>query len=393
MRSCADADLVEATRDAAASARDVGMTQAVAVARAMSGRRRIVFALAAIATSIVVSCLALLAVDVYLHSRFEKSAGFNVWGYRGPAASRKRPGEYRVAVLGGSAAYGYGVNWDQAMPAVLERLLVAAAPRTTGSVSVVNLAYNNEGAFSFRYTLDDYLWLGYDLAILYEGYNDLMGDPRAPNLAVFRHDSPVFRLTGYLPIFPIVFKEKAAAMLSGGDAGTLYREGKTVFHPNIGARTTAEVLQAAAAVGQSLEQQLGHAVAEPRRRVVDAASTGCKFPWQEYCQSVVQAVQFVLRHDKQVLVVTQPNLTNAYLRMRHQEQQREAELMLTRRFGGDSRVQYVNLGPALDLADAALSFDRMHLTAAGNERVAAALVTPVVAMANQRRRDEASARH
>ena len=79
--------------------------------------------------------------------------------------------------------------------------------------TVVNLGYNNEGAYSFTFTLNDYLSLRYDLAVLYEGYNDLMADPRAPNFSVFRHDSPVFRLTGYLPIFPIVFKEKAAAMM------------------------------------------------------------------------------------------------------------------------------------------------------------------------------------
>ena len=89
--------------------------------------------------------------------------------------------------------------------------------------TVINLAYNNEGAYSFKPTLDDYRSLDYDLALLYEGYNDLLASVR-PNVAVFRHDSPVFRLTGYLPIFPIIFKEKAAAMLNGGDAGAFYRQ-------------------------------------------------------------------------------------------------------------------------------------------------------------------------
>ena len=36
-----------------------------------------------------------------------------------------------------------------------------------------NLGYNNEGADSLRFTLEDYLWLDYDAAILYEGYNDV----------------------------------------------------------------------------------------------------------------------------------------------------------------------------------------------------------------------------
>src|SRR4029079_19632291 len=127
-----------------------------------------------------------------------------------------------------------------------------------GTYSVVNLGYNNEGAFSFAFTLKDYESLQYDLACLYEGYNDMMADPRRPNVSVFRHDSPVFRLTGYLPIFPIIFKEKAAMMLSGGDATALYRsdDGKTRFRPGLHVRTTAEVLRVTANVGQSLERQL-----------------------------------------------------------------------------------------------------------------------------------------
>jgi lysophospholipase L1-like esterase len=44
-------------------------------------------------------------------------------------------------------------------------------------------------------------------------------------------------------------------------------------------------------------------------------------------------------------------------------------------------VRYVNLGDSLDVRDPALSFDGMHLTAAGNARVAAGLVRPVVEMA------------
>ena len=45
--------------------------------------------------------------------------------------------------------------------------------------------------------------------------------------------------------------------------------------------------------------------------------------------------------------------------------------MLQRRFGGDRRVRYVNLGPTVDLSDRALSFDDMHLTAPGNAPLSA----------------------
>jgi hypothetical protein len=349
----------------------------------ISRRRRTIFALAAVVLTLVVPFSILLATDVYLHRRYERSAGLNVWGYRGPAVGRKRPGEYRVVVLGGSAAYGYGVHWDQAMPAVLERQL---NQRRSGSstFTVLNLAYNNEAAYSFKFTLRDYEKLDYDLACLYEGYNDRMGDTR-PNLSVFRHDSPVFRLTGYMPMFPMVFKEKAAAMLNGGDTSAAYRStDQPVFRAPVAARATADVLTATADVAEALERQLGRVTAEAPRRIADGEPTGCKPPWNSYCRSISEAVSYALQRHKQVLVVTQPYEFGDASRARHMEQQREMAAMLERRFGGNATVKYVNLGERVELGDPAWSFDRMHLTPMGNERLVEGLVGPVLDLAARR---------
>jgi hypothetical protein len=345
-------------------------------------RKRVVFAVIAVALTAVVALLTLLGLDIYLHGKYQRSAGVNVWGYRGPVAARKGPGEIRVAVLGGSTAFGYGVTWDESFPAVLERKLDARAPR---AYKIINLAYNNEGAYSFTFTMKDYAYLQYDLALLYEGYNDLLGDPNRPNLSVFRHESPLFRLTGYLPIFPIVFKEKAAVMLYGGDAGAFYRDqSKTVFRPGLATRTSAEMLTAAANIGQSLERQLGKVNREAPRNVVDPAGTGCKYPWQDYCRSMFEAVKYGRANGKQVIVVTQPYEAGEESRLRHKQQQSELAAMLGRRFEHDPGVQYVNLGTVVEVSDPQLSFDRMHLTAAGNVKLAEALVAPVLAMASRR---------
>ena len=346
--------------------------------------RRLKFALAAVVLAIVGSSVTLLAVDVYLHRKFERSAGFNIWGYRGPAVGRKTADEYRVVMLGGSAAYGYGTNWDEAIPAVLERNLTGRAVGPFHRFTVVNLGYNNEGAYSFTFTLNDYLSLRYDLAVLYEGYNDLMGDPKAPNLSVFRHDSPVFRLTGYLPIFPIVFKEKAAAILTGTTASQYLSPSKTVFQRPIATKAAAEVLLVAARAGESLERQLGRITAEPARHIDDPDSAGCRYPWQQYCRSMIVAVDFALQHGAQVLVVTQPYGAGPTFKSRHSDQQSEMAKMLERRFSGNPRLRYVNFGDVVDLFDPQLSFDRMHLTTAGNQRVAAAFAQPVLEMAAQR---------
>ena len=351
--------------------------------RARSRGRRAAVIAAALAVAATVALSGLLLVDIYLHGRYQRSAGFNVWGYRGAPAGRKRAGEYRVVVLGGSTAYGYGVLADDAWPAALERQLRARADAPW--FTVINLAYNNEGAYSFKPTLIDYDFLDEDLVVLYEGYNDLAGGG-VTNVQVFRHDSPIFRLTGYMPIFPIIFKEKAGAMLHGGDANGLYRHDKTVFHASLATRTAAGVLDATASVAQSLEAQLGKVAVEPAHQVDDAASSGCSRAWQAYCRSITVAVEYARQRGRQAIVVTQPYLpkdADAY--ELHMGQQKDLAAMLRRRFGSDPDVRYVDLGVRVNLKDPLLAFDNVHLTERGNEQLAGGLVDPVVEMARRRK--------
>ena len=102
-----------------------------------------------------------------------------------------------------------------------------------GAVSIANLAFNNEGAHSFRYTLQDYEYLNYDVVLFYTGYNDL----RRTNLSIFRHASPLFPSTGVLLLLPGTFREWAMALRQGrhGD--------KTVFTPNAAKRAAAAALE------------------------------------------------------------------------------------------------------------------------------------------------------
>jgi hypothetical protein len=256
----------------------------------------------------------------------------------------------------------------------------ASSPRFT----VVNLGYNNEGAYSFKATLDDYAWLRYDLALLYEGYNDL--SYWRPNTQVFRHDSPMFRFTGYMPIFPIIFKEKAAAMLNGGDPGALYRrDQKTTFHASLAAKTGATLLTATAEVAQSLETQLGRVKSEPTPHVDSGSQSGCG-QWSAYCNSIEIAIESARRHRARVIVATQPYLRSGKETERaHREQQAALRGFLARRFGTAPDVKYVDLGDAVDLEDPHLSFDHMHLRTEGNARVADAFVPPVIEMAELRK--------
>lgn len=353
--------------------------QTSAATRVTSQRtRRLKFAVAAALVGVLLAVSGLLALDLYAHHRFERGVLVNVWGYRGPVIGRKQPGEYRVAVFGGSAAFGFGVKWEESMPALLETRLAAQRP----PIRVVNLAFNGEGAYSFPFTMDDYAYLDYDMVLVYEGYNDLFGDPATPQRQVFRHESPLFRATGYLPIFPIVAREKASVILYG-DTRAVYagaHRTNTVFTPGLATKTTAEILKSAAAIGESLERQLGHVVASDVAAPAAAGDvSGCSGTWAPYCREMFVTVAKARAMQKDVTVVTQPYLLGEAVRAAHQAQQLEVATMLGRRFAADAHVHYLNLGDTVDVMDPELSFDRMHLTASGNDRIAAALAAPVLA--------------
>jgi hypothetical protein len=138
-------------------------------------------------TAVVVFALAvasLLAADVYLHFRVENLAGVNVWGYRGPTVGRKQANETRVVVLGGSTAFGYGVPHTETFPYYLQQLLNG---RGAKAYRIINLGSLSQGAYGFRFDLADYAYLRYDVAVLYEGYNDLrmgIGPEGLPSLMV-----------------------------------------------------------------------------------------------------------------------------------------------------------------------------------------------------------------
>ena len=54
--------------------------------------------------------------------------------------------------------------------------------------------------------------------------------------------------------------------------------------------------------------------------------------------------------------------------------------MLARRFSGDPRVRYVNLGRALNIRDTSLVYDGLHLVARGNQILADALAPTLLEM-------------
>lgn len=350
---------------------------------ALTRRKFIVFAVVVVVLSVVVPLTVALAADLYLHRRAERSAGLNRWGYRGPIVGRKAPGEIRVAMLGGSTAFGYGVTWDEAIPAQLERVLnehTSALP-----TRVVNLGYNNEGAYAFLSTLQDFEFLDADIAVFYEGYNDLAGD-YGVNRAVFRHESVVFRLTGYFPILPLALVEKARSLRFGGDLDAAYAAARnepgsqTVFRPGLADRTSASALEAAGAVSESLSRQLDRLSNQAPQAVSLTSEAGCASPWANYCQAIYAATRYALDRGKMVAIAGQPRKVKEDARV-HDDQQRALIGMIARHFANDPRVRYVDLRDSVDLNNLDIAFDGMHLNAEGNLTMARGLAPAIRALA------------
>jgi GDSL-like lipase/acylhydrolase family protein len=350
----------------------------------VSRRKKLMFALVAIGLALIGSLLALLGADLFLHHRAQRSAGLNRHGYRGPVIPRKQPGELRVVMLGGSTVFGYGVAWNESIPACLERQL---QERVNRPVRVVNLGFNNEGAYAFLPNLEDFAYLDYDVVVLYEGYNDISGD-EGPNRAVFRRNSAVYRAFGYYPILPLYLEEKARVLRFGNvNAGyeALQKKDQVVFRPGLAQRTSAAALEAISSMTSALDGQLARLPEVPAIPESDS-KLGCAFPYVTYCESVAAAVRYGLARGNGVVVASQPDAIGGLSAERHRLQQGMLATMVAREFSGEPRVAWADYSTLVDLRDVDVTFDGMHLKPEANASVAAALVEPAVRVAEAAKR-------
>jgi lysophospholipase L1-like esterase len=298
---------------------------------------------------VVITGLVLIGLDVYARSRVERSAGTNWQGYRGPVAGRKAPGEIRIAVLGGSTAFGYGVTANHAFPAYLQRMLNEKLDGLGGrarKVTVLNLSYNNESAVCFASTLASYAYLRPDIVLLYSGINDkpFISYYRRPEQC-HRNKSVVFRLTGYLPILPLVVQEKYFQLRYG-----TVEEGYLEWSKRNRRRAAA---RRPVPVDKEALKEAGYA---------------------RYENYVTSLIDRALERGQAGLFVTQPfGQPGTYREWQQARLRRTFEQM----YAGSSRFHYVSLGELFGRrADPEYTIDGMHFTPKGNAKVARALVEP-----------------
>ena len=279
---------------------------------------------------IAVFTCGLYLLDQHLHRKFDNIATVNEAGYRGRLVGPKMPGERRIFLLGGSTALGYGVYPDQTIPAYLEQVLNAQAG-AAARYSVVNLGFNNTGAAAFVPDLQSYSSLEPDVVILYTGTGDLKVNP-----FLGRHDSVVFRLTGYYPIVPLVITEKA----------------KLIRYHSWGRWSQYKTVYRAGKATQSAQRNSS----QPSLTQPD---------WIHYCGEVKKAIGFALAQRRQVIVVAEP-----YVSALHVDQQKALRKMVETEFRAEQGVTYLDFGLVLSGADEGFTTDGAHLSAEGNRLIA-----------------------
>ncbi|KKN61950.1 hypothetical protein LCGC14_0517190 [marine sediment metagenome] len=305
-----------------------------------------------VALSIAVTGLGLLALDLYYHHKHSKSAGTNYRGYRGEVLGKKGPNEFRIFVLGGSTAFGYGVGPDESIPAYLESIVQSRVSSEDKTVRVINLAYNNESAICFADTLKYYDYLEPDAVIFYSGYNDTPFTTLYRKAdGCFRNKSWTFRTVGYLPILPLVATERYY-ILRYGSVGEGYRRIK--------------------AKPSTIKR------AKPNE-------------WEtihRYLNLVGGVARYLSWNSIGMIYVTQPYLSVDSYHFRQQRHIRahfyqEPEMIYPKYPHNECRMcfKHVNLGDIFTQEKLKeYAYDGMHLTAEGNEAIAYALLEPTLWM-------------
>jgi lysophospholipase L1-like esterase len=304
-----------------------------------SPSRTLVLAIPLVLATLAVLVVGLYAVDQYLHAKHDPYETPNSQGYRGPILGQKAPGELRVAVVGESAAYGYGLITEYSLAAHLERKLRAVlSPRP---VSVVNLAANGDSSPCYAPTLAHYDWLQPDVVLIDAGYNDNAYTLGRAVSTCYRQRNRIFALTGYWPVSDLYIREKLYTIIYG---------------------SAERGYEAAGQIPPIVDEP--DFVAQPVADADDQAIAA-------FCANLESLVQAQLTLGRRVVYMTQP-----YLNSFHRRQQAAVRDTLAR-FTSDPHFAYVDLGGALDLSNPDLSFDRMHPTGDGNDVLGAQLVAPI----------------
>ena len=318
--------------------------------KAVAMTRRTLQALA-IQITVLIATLT-LALDMYAHKRVEAFGGVNYWGYKGGIASGKRPQETRIAIVGGTRAFGWGVP-ASALVSELRRVIMLTTDRRGEElrpIVVINLGRPGALAMTYPRTIEHFAYLQPDYICLYDDLGVRGAEPADGR-------SGVFALTGYAPALPLVLREKGAVWRHG-DLRRAYGESKKGYAPFF-RRAAGTTLEWSGAALEAVDRALADAL--PSSRYGDATAG----PAQGYADAMVTAIDAAHRYARGVVVAVGPADTDEQAR-----NLRDLRLRLDRDEVRRAWLRFVDLDRVPDLHDSSLRLDGWNLGSAGTALVA-----------------------
>ncbi len=271
--------------------------------------------------ALVLAVLAIAGADLAAHKRVETLAGLNMRGYRGRVALQRRPNELRIAVVGGTRAFGWGepISGTTVAGVQFELSRVLDVPsKPLMPIVAINLGQIGARPESYPATLSRYAYLKPDYLVILDDLGE--AGPSRPF-----DPSGVFALTGYQPMLPLVLEEKGAVTR---------------------ARVLGAPLEYAGRALASADRALARA-ARVRRETPASASSP-----EVYAAAMIAAVDAAHRQARGVVVAVSPVDTPAQRRNLS-----ALEAALPRAFGAPRWLRVVDLGRVPQLYDRSLWLD------------------------------------
>ena len=319
--------------------------------------------------AIAIAAVLTLALDLREHGRVAPLGGVNEWGYRGPVARQRRPYEIRVAIVGGTRAFGWGVP-ASALPAELGRVTMLTTDRPGGDarpVAVVNLGRMGAVPDDYPEIIEHFAYLQPDYICVFDDLGVRGGSPTTGTGAT----SGIYQLTGYAPALPLVSREKGMIWRLG-DVRLGYAAPGAAGHSStsLTGRVAGRTLEAAGQMLAAADQTLSLLVSRHHTPSSLDPAAGA------YAGAMIAAIESAHRHARGVIVVTSPAETVGQAANLH-----ALHAALDGRIGSAPWLRRVNLGDDDALSsDAGLRLDGWNYSSAGVAKVAGRIVPALLSL-------------
>lgn len=262
----------------------------------------------------------------------KKWNGYNCRGFRGNLFYSDST--LKIACFGGSTTYGYPVHFEETWPFELQNIL----RNKNYPVDIINFGVNSQGIYGINYDVKEYMNYEWDIAIIYNGYNDF--DPTVNNQYSFGESDFIFNLTGYKFIIPHYINDKLSAYLNS------QKSTKVLFEKSVS--------------NSDLRSKIINKYKLYDSLAINWKKSHQEAPYQAYMSTLQATFDELLKQEKKVFMVAPPGLGNTVLHKGIQK-------MIQEKY---QSIKYINASNFINLKDKELCLDGMHLSAKGNKTIA-----------------------